>query len=76
MKLVLKLAVRLIEAGGEVRQLPEELPKTLIEGFLYQQILDRLIDPLLKPVARDALVLRSVTAEMIPDVLGDSVPKG
>ena len=74
--LVLKLAVRLIEAGGEVRQLPEELPKTLIEGFLYQRILDRLIDPLLKPVARDALVLRSVTAEMIPDVLGDSVPEG
>lgn len=72
--LVLKLALRLVETGGDVQDLPQELPKTLIEGFLYQRILDRVIDPSLKRVARDALVLRSLTVEMIPAVLGDSTP--
>jgi hypothetical protein len=34
------------------------------------------IDPALKPIARDALVLRRLTVEMIPAVLKDRVPKG
>jgi len=74
--LVLKLALRLVEAGGEIQELPQELPKALIEGFLYQRILDRVIDPALKPVARDALVLRILSVEMIPAVLSDSIPAG
>lgn len=74
--LVLKLAVRLVEAGGMVSELPEKLPRVLIEGFLYHRILDRVIDPVLKPVARDALVLRSVMEKMILDVLCDSIPEG
>jgi hypothetical protein len=74
--LVLKLALRLVEEGGEIDKLPTELPKALVEGFLYQRILDRVIDPILKPVARDALVLRSLTEAMIPKVLGDTVPEG
>jgi hypothetical protein len=66
----------LVEEGGEIDKLLTELPKALVEGFLYQRILDRVIDPILKPVARDALVLRSLTEAMIPKVLGDTVPEG
>ena len=50
--LKLKLAIRLIEAGGDVGNLPRDLPQALVEGFLYERILDRVIDPALKPVAR------------------------
>ena len=73
---MLKLAIRLIEVGGEVRDLPETLPKALVEGFLYQRILDRVVDPSLKPVGAVALVLRRLTAAMIPEVLGEFVPEG
>ena len=68
--LILRLAVRFLEDGGDVDDLPDEL----VEGFLYQRILDRVLDQRLKPIARDALVLRRLTADMIDDVLGDSVP--
>jgi len=74
--LVLKLAVRWVDEGGKVGELPVQLPKTLVEGFLYQRILDRVIDPRLKGVARDALVLRRLTPEMVPDVLHDTLPPG
>jgi hypothetical protein len=74
--LVLQLALRLLEAGGAMQDLPEELPRALVEGFLYQRILDRVLNPALMPVARDALVLRGLTAEMIPAVLGDTLPTG
>lgn len=73
--LVLRLAVRWTESDGEIAELPEKLPAELVEGFLYQRILDRVIDPLLKPVARDALVLRRLTPQMIAGVLGDTLPK-
>ncbi len=74
--LKLKLAIRLIEAGGDVGNLPRDLPQALVEGFLYERILDRVIDPALKPVARGALVLRRLTAAMTAEVLGDVVPEG
>jgi hypothetical protein len=74
--LVLKLAVHWVNAGGKVGELPAELPKTLVEGFLYQRILDRVIDPRLKPIARDALVLRRLTPEMLSVVLRDTIPEG
>jgi hypothetical protein len=74
--LVLKLALRLIDTGTEVPDLPAELPEALVEGFLYQRILDRVMDRALKPLARDALVLRSLTEEMLPVLLHDSIPVG
>ncbi|MEU7532079.1 trypsin-like peptidase domain-containing protein [Saccharothrix sp. NPDC042600] len=74
--LVLKLAIRLIEAGGDVRELPRTLPRTLIEGYLYQRILDRVIDPALKLLARDALVLRVLNADVVREVLHDVIPPG
>lgn len=74
--LALVLVLRWLEAGGEIQQLPEALPNELVEGFLYRRILDRVIDPALKPVAWSALVLRRLMVEMIPEVLGDSIPEG
>lgn len=74
--LALRLAVRLRESGGDVQELPHTLRAALVEGFLYQRVLDRVLDPLLKPVARDALVLRRLTADMVPEILGDSAPEG
>ncbi|MEV4513309.1 trypsin-like peptidase domain-containing protein [Dactylosporangium sp. NPDC049525] len=70
--LVLQLAQRLIANGGSV----DDLPKHLVEGFLYRRILDRVVDPDLQPIARDALVLRRVTPDIIADVLPDSRPAG
>ncbi|MDG6103227.1 trypsin-like peptidase domain-containing protein [Dactylosporangium aurantiacum] len=70
--LVLQLAERLLAAGGSV----EDLPKHLVEGFLYRRILDRVVDAELQPLARDALVLRRVTPDIIGAVLHDSRPAG
>ncbi|HET9287133.1 MAG TPA: serine protease [Gaiella sp.] len=74
--LALRLAVRWAETGGEVTELPEKLPAQLVDGFLYQRILDRVIDPALKPVAQDALVLRRLTPTLISEVLADRLPEG
>lgn len=74
--LALKMAVRLVEAGGDVGAVPDWLPRALVEGYLYQRILDRVVDPALRALARDALVLRRLTAEMIPAVFGDRIPAG
>jgi len=74
--LALRLAARWRAEGGDPDELPEDgAPQWLIDGFLYDRILDRVVNQRLKPLARDALVLRRVTAEMIPVVLGDSAPK-
>jgi hypothetical protein len=70
--LVLQLAQRLIANGGTV----DDLPKHLVEGFLYRRILDRVVDAELQPLARDALVLRRVTPDVIAEVLHDSRPAG
>jgi hypothetical protein len=73
--LVLKLAVRLLEEEGNVFELPEKLPQAMVEGYLYQRILDRVIDPLLHPLAKDVLVVRTVTPGMLQEVFSDSLPK-
>jgi hypothetical protein len=70
--LILKLAARLIAAGGDAGDLPQQL----VEGYLYQRILDRVVDPALQPLAHDALVLRRLTAPMLTAVLGDRMPAG
>lgn len=72
--LVLKLAVRWVEAGGTLQELTEDFSKAVVAGFLYRRILDRVIDSALKPVARGALVLRRLTAQIIAEVLGDAIP--
>jgi trypsin-like peptidase len=74
--LILHLAARWLETGGKLKDLPDDFPATLVQGFLYQRILDRVIDPELKPVARDVLVLRRVTPDMLAVVVPDSLPKG
>lgn len=74
--LLLKMAVRLVEAGGTVQDLPEMLPRKLIEGYLYDRILNRVIDQKLKPLARDALVLRTLGEGLLAAVLHDRIPSG
>jgi hypothetical protein len=73
--LVLKLAIKLIEAGGDVLDLPDTLPRALVEGYLYQRIVDRVIDPALRPLVRDALVLRTLTTDVVREVLGETLPR-
>jgi hypothetical protein len=70
--LVLKMAMRLLDAGGSV----DDLPAAMIEGFLYHRILDRVVDAELQPVVRDALQLRAVSTEMLAAVLHDRIPPG
>jgi hypothetical protein len=72
--LSLRLAVRWSESGGKISELPEDLPEQLVDGFLYQRILDRVIDQELKPVAQAALVLRRLTPDLISSVLSDTIP--
>lgn len=70
--LVLKMAMRLLDAGGSV----DDLPAVMVEGYLYHRILDRVVDAELQPVVRDALQLRAVHAEMLAAVLHDRIPPG
>src|SRR5262249_3962052 len=68
--LILKLATLLVEKGGSVGDLPDQLPPAIVDGMLYHRILDRVIDAELKPVATALLVLRRLTPEMVEPVLG------
>ena len=70
--LILRLALRLVEAGGRVEDLPRDLPPEIVAGYLYGRILDRVQNPELKPVATAALVLRRFTVDMIDGVLAGS----
>jgi hypothetical protein len=74
--LLLKLAVRLVEEGGDVAEVPRSLPRELVDGYLYQRILDRVVDRRLQPLAHDALVLRRITPEILRVVLADRIPEG
>jgi hypothetical protein len=74
--LLLKLAVRLVEEGGDVSEVPRTLPRELVDGYLYQRILDRVVDRRLRPLAHDALVLRRITPEILRVVLADRIPEG
>lgn len=73
--LILKLAVRLHRAGGD-DELRDELPKKLVEGFLYRRILDRVLDPSLRLLASDVLVVRWLTVDMLAALFQDSLPRG
>jgi hypothetical protein len=72
--LLLKLAIRLAEAGGDVADVPRSLPRELVSGFLYQRILDRVIDRRLRYLGHDALVLRRITRDVLVAVLSDRIP--
>lgn len=72
----LKLAVRLIKSGASIKELPQDLPKILIEGYLYQRILDRLIDPSVIHLAKDLLILRKCSYEMFKGLFLDKLPEG
>lgn len=74
--LILKLAVRLKETGDELSLLPDNFANVVIEGFLYHRILDRVINTELKPLAKDILILRSVTPEIIKNILPEHIPEG
>lgn len=76
--LILRIAVQLLERGGQVEDLPEQLPPEIVIGYLYERILNRVQNPELKPVARGALVLRRLTEDMVEPVLGGLVemPEG
>jgi hypothetical protein len=74
--LVLHLAVRFLDAGGDAGELPDHLPQAMIKGMLYNRILERVADPELIPLAREALVLRRLTVDVIRAVLGGSLPAG
>ncbi len=74
--LVLKLAAHYIDTGGRLNDLPESLPKVMIEGYLYQRILDRVIDIQLKPISREALILRRISADIIKEIMSATIPAG
>lgn len=68
--LVLKLAEHLVAAGGDLSNLPERLPDVMVAGVLYDRILDRVHNPAYKNVAKCAIVLRCLRAEMVEPVFG------
>jgi trypsin-like peptidase len=70
MPLILRLALQLLEKGGEVEDLPNDLPREMIAGFLYGRILNRVQNGELKPFATAALVLRRVTLPLMTVVGG------
>ena len=67
--LILRLALRFVETGGRVQDLPRDLPQAIVAGYLYDRILDRVQTADLKEVAKGALVLRRLTIDMITPVL-------
>lgn len=66
--LILQLAAQLVEAGGSVEDVPQDLPDRIVAGFLYDRILGRIQDASLKPLAKASLVLRRLTAELLRPV--------
>lgn len=74
--LLLKLAVRLVKAGGDVSDFPASLSRALVDGYLYQRILFRVVERPLRPLAHDALVLRRITRDVLVAVLHDRMPEG
>ncbi|WAS99527.1 trypsin-like peptidase domain-containing protein [Nannocystis punicea] len=74
--LVLLLGAHYLHLGGDLAVLPASLPRQIIEGYLYDRILARVVDVSLQPLARGVLVLRRVTADALSHVLGDLLPPG
>ena len=71
--LILRLVEAFVERGGTAEDLPQRLTNTVITGFLYDRILDRVQNSELKPVARAALVLRRLTMDLVTAVFADVV---
>ena len=81
MPLALVIALCLIApdrtaAGHEIEQLPERLPGALVVGYLYQRILDRVVDPSLKQLAEGAGAAPAHGLPMLPDLLGEFIEEG
>ncbi len=73
--LILRLAAKLNESKETLSDLPKELPQSLVEGYLYQRILNRIIDPLLRELAKDVLVVRRVSIPLLEKIFSDKLPK-
>lgn len=71
--LILYLAVQLVDSGGDVDDVPRDLPDRIVAGFLYGRILGRIQDASIKPLAKASLVLRRVTADLLEPLFGDLV---
>jgi len=76
MPLALHLAKKFIKEGGDVFSLPQKLPVLMVEGYLYQRILDRIIDPSLQSIARSILVVRKVSVAILSALFVDKMPAG
>jgi hypothetical protein len=74
--LSLRLTVRLLDEGIPLDELPEMLPQALVDGYLYQRILERVISEELRDLVRDALAVRIINAGMIAIVFADDIPTG
>lgn len=72
--LVLVLAAKLVEEKGDVMALPNTLPESMIEGYLYQRILDRVVNPSLVKIAQSILVVRRISPKMLNEVFKDQLP--
>jgi hypothetical protein len=72
--LSLKLAVRHIDDGGKISELPNDLPQILVDGFLYQRICDRTVNPRLRNIVKDILILRIISPGIIEKILFDNIP--
>lgn len=66
----LRLAIELVKGGDPLADLSKTLPEQLIQGYLYRRILRRVSTESLRRLARGALVLRRLTADMVYPVLG------
>ena len=64
----LRLAVRLVEAGENFDQVPNDLPKNLVAGYLHSRILDRIQRPDMRRLAGSVLVLRQVTVDLLEPI--------
>lgn len=74
--LKLKLAVALLREGGSIDSVPQSLESKLVEGYLYDRILDRVVSAELRPLARAVLVVRSVDVALLESVFSRWIPEG
>lgn len=68
--LALRLMKRLKDTCGKFPRVPAQIKGELVAGFLYERVLDRVLNPTLKCVAMGALALRRLTPDMVAPVLG------
>ncbi len=71
--LIIRLALRFVELGGRVEDLPRDLPPAIVAGYLYDRILDRVQNADFKPLASALLVVRRITEDMLSPMFSDLV---